>query len=435
MSNTTLLIEGAYVLTLDDTDTSGFLTVVTQRDRIAAIDTPDGARLRFPDADRFDAAGTVMMPGLINAHLHPESQLLKGWVEGLGLHGWRRATHFNRALTLLGSDAGRTLQRTAVRAALADCLLSGATTVATYGMTVGADQVAADALEELGLNGHVTIRDIGFTPFSAVPAWTARPPRMYRLHAEEALTEAELAAAADAAARGERIVMHAAETRIRQRLARRMFGATTVRLLARFGLLSPRLLLSHAVHIDAEERALLVEHDVGIVASPAAEMKLADGVAPFVDLIRAGVPVAIGTDSALCNNGNDMLVEARMLGLSQSLRYGAGALSPAALLRCATVHGARVLGETDVRGRIVVGLAADLVLIDVRNPRLQPLLVGAPVDNVCANLVYAATGSDVRDVMVGGCWRVLRGALVDLDASALWAELADAGQTLARKLA
>jgi len=435
MSDRALLIEGAYVLTLDDADTAGFLTVVTQRGRISAIDAPAAARLRFPNADRFDAAGTVMIPGLINAHLHPESQLLKGWVEGLDLHGWRRATHFNRALALLGSEEGSALQRTAVRAALADCLLSGATTVATYGMTVGADRVAADALAELGLNGHVTIRDVAFAPFSTVPAWSTRPPRMYRLHAEEALTEAELAAAADAAARGERIVMHAAETRARRRLARRMFGATTVRLLARYGLLSPRLLLSHAVHIDAEERALLVEHGVGIVASPAAEMKLGDGVAPFTELLRAGVAVAIGTDSALCNNGNDTLLEARMLGLSQSLRYGAGAIAPAALLRCATVHGARVLGEADVRGRIVTGLAADLVLIDARSPRMQPLLARAPVDTVCANLIYAATGSDVRAVMVAGQWRVLRGCLVDLDASALWAELAEAGQTLLRKLA
>jgi 5-methylthioadenosine/S-adenosylhomocysteine deaminase len=435
MSDRILLIEGAYVLTLDDADTAGFLSVAMEGDRIIAVESPAAARLRFPHAERFDAAGTVMMPGLINAHLHPESQLLKGWVEGLDLHGWRRAPHLDRALALLGSEQGRVLQHTAVRAALADCLLSGATTVATYGMTVGADSVAADALDDLGLNGHVTIRDIHFAPFATVPAWSARPARMYRLHAEEALTEAELAAAAQAAARGERIVMHAAETRARQRLARRMFGATTVRLLARYGLLSPRLLLSHAVHIDGEECALLVDHGVGIVASPSAEMKLADGVAPFSALLRAGVPVAIGTDSALCNNGNDMLLEARMLGLSQSLRFGAGALSPLALLRCATVHGARVLGEWDVRGRIMPGLAADLVLIDVQNPRMQPLLAGTPVDNVCANLVYAATGSDVRDVMVGGRWRVLRGALVDLNARALWAELAEAGQALARKLA
>jgi 5-methylthioadenosine/S-adenosylhomocysteine deaminase len=164
-------------------------------------------------------------------------------------------------------------------------------------------------------------------------------------------------------------------------------------------------------------------------------MKLADGVAPFLDLHSAGVTVAIGTDSALCNNGNDMLLEARMLGLSQALRYGAGALSPNTLLRCATVHGARVLGEADVRGQIVPGLAADLVLIDSQNPRMQPLLAQPPLDNVCANLVYAATGADVRDVMVGGRWRVLAGTLVDLDASALWAELAEAGSTLAQKLA
>ena len=435
MNDGPLLIDGSYVITMDAADTAGFLTVVVESERIIDVCETVVARERFPNAERFDASRTVMLPGLINAHIHPEAQLLKGWVEGLDLHGWRRATHLNRALTLLGTNEGRPLQRAAIRASLAECLLSGATTVATYGITVGADRLAAEAIDELGLFGHVTIRDNDFTPFDVVPAWRGQPPRMYRLHAEEALTDAELEAAAGAADRDERIVMHAAETRARRRLIRRRFGMTTVPLLERHGLLSPRLLLSHCVHIDEEECELIVERGVGVIASPSAELKLADGIAPFTELLRRGVPVALGTDSALCNNGNDMLIEARVLGLSQSLRYGADAIPPAALLRCATAHGARVLGCGGERGRIESGMIADLILLDAKGPRMQPLFEGRPVENVHANLVYAATGADVRDVMTGGRWRVRGHTLVDRDAAGLWADLAAAARDLARMLA
>src|SRR5690606_11555351 len=137
--------------------------------------------------------------------------------------------------------------------------------------------------------------------------------------AEEALTTAELEAAASAHARGERIVMHAAETRHRIELVRSAFGLTTVRLLDHYGLLSGRMLLSHAVHVDEEERAMLARSGACIIASPAAEMKLADGIAPITTYLDAGMTVALGTDSAVCNNGNDMFLECRQLGLSQKL--------------------------------------------------------------------------------------------------------------------
>lgn len=430
-----LLIEGAWVLTLDAAGTAGPLGIVVQDDRFVDVGRLDLLRARHPNARVFDASDTVAIPGLVNAHLHPETQLLKGWVEGLDLHAWRRAHRFNDALTLLGTPAGRPWQHSAVRASLADCLLHGTTSVATYGVTVGADEVAAMVLEELGLNGHVTIRDAAFAPHTDVPAWRAAPPRMYRLHAEEALTDDELAAAADAAARGERIVMHAAETRARVRLARRRHGTTTIRLLERHGLLSPRTLLSHAVHVDAEECDVIARCGACVVASPAAEMKLGDGVAPLARYIERGVPVALGTDSAACNNGNDLLLEARLLGLTQALVDGPGTIPALELLRCATVRGAQVLGGAGEYGSIEAGLRADLVLLDARNARLQPLGPQASAERVAADVVYAATGRDVRDVLVAGRWKVRNGALTGVDGPALWRDLAAAAHDLGRALA
>lgn len=424
-SDRPLLLEGALVLTLDDDDTSGWLTVAVEAGAIAGVGEADALRRRFPGAERVDCSDRVMIPGLVNAHLHPELQILKGALEELDLHDWDDAEHFDRALVLLSSAEGRWIQRAAIRASLADCILSGTTTVATYGVTKGADEVAAEEIATLGLRGWVTVRDIDFGPVES-----ADPPRLYRLHAEEALTPEELEAAARAHERGERLIMHAAETEHRIRLVRERFGTSTIRLLDRYGLLSPRMLLSHAVYVDEEERARLAELDVPIVSSPTAEMKLSDGIAPVADYLDRGMCVALGTDCAVCNNGNDMFLEMRQAGLTQKLRYGADAMPAERILRMATRNGARALGGDGLFGALREGLAADLILVDAMNPRMQPLVHRDDYSNVAANLVYAATGQDVTDVMIGGRWVVRDRRLAAANADGIWSELADAAATL-----
>lgn len=423
-----VLIEGAFVLTLDAADTAGWLSVAVQQDRIADIGEPDRVRRRFPGLERVDCAGALLLPGLVNAHLHPELHLLKGALEELDLHDWEDAEHFDRALYLLSSPEGRWLQRAGIRAALADCLLTGTTHVATYGVTTAADEVAAAVLLELGLRGHVTVRDIHFEPVRLVPPDIV--PRIYRLHAEEALTTAELEAATRAHARGEWIVMHAAETEHRIRLVRERFGTTTVRLLARYDLLSPRLLLSHAIYVDDEERNLLARYGVPVISSPVAETKLSDGIGPIVDYLRDGITVALGTDCAVCNNSNDLFLEMRQLGLVQKLRYGADAMPAEQILRMATLGGTRALTGASTGGALEVGGAADLILIDTNNPRLQPLVHRPAFSNLAANLVYAATGQDVTDVMIAGRWVVRRRRLLTADQEAIWSDLIRAANEL-----
>src|SRR5690606_4613141 len=146
-------------------------------------------------AERMDCTGRILLPGLVNAHLHPELHVLKGAVAELNLHDWDDAEHFDDALALLSSPEGAWIQRAGIRAALADCLLAGTTCVAAYGVTAGADQVTAREMAALGLRGAATARDVEFAPVDT-PA--GMPPRISRLHAEEALTTAELEAAARA---------------------------------------------------------------------------------------------------------------------------------------------------------------------------------------------------------------------------------------------
>ncbi|HET9982706.1 MAG TPA: amidohydrolase family protein [Longimicrobiales bacterium] len=396
-----LRLEGALVVTCDDAGLAGPLSVAVVGDRVAAVGEPDEVRARHPDAEVVPCDGRLLLPGLVNAHLHPELHVLKGMLEELDLHGWSEVEHFEGALAVLSAPEGSWLQRAAIRAAFADCLLTGTTTVQIYGVTRGADIVAAEEAAAFGLRGEITLRDRTFAP---APPDT--PPHRYRLHAEEALTREELVVAAAAHARGEALVMHAAETEHRLAVAIQTFGTTTIRLLDRHGLLSPRMLLSHAVHTDDEERDLIARRGAPVVSSPSAELKLSDGVAPITDYLARGCTVALGTDAAVCNNSNDMFLEMRQLGLVQKLRYGAEAIPAEQILRIATRGGARALGREAGTGALVEGGPADLVLVDLHNLRLQPLVHRADFSNLAANLVYAATGQDVTDVMVAGIWRV-----------------------------
>ena len=428
-----VLLEDAYVLTCDDAGTRGELAVAVVEQRIAAVGPTPELRRRFPGAERVRCRDRVLLPGLVNAHLHPDLHMLKGELEELGLHDWIGARRFNAAVDFLDTPEGRPLQRAAIRASFAEAILGGTTCVGAYGVTDGAEALCAEAFAELGLRGHVTIRDTNFSP---VPATFAPSPNgvhtrvMYRLHAEERLDDAELRAAAVAHERGDRLVMHAAETAHRVHLSRQHFGMTTVRLLHRRGLLSPRMLLSHAVHVDAEEIDLIAQQGTPVVVSPAAEMKLSDGVPPVVELLRHGVPVALGTDAAVCNNGTDMFLEMKLLGLAQKLRYGAACMPAEQILLMATRHGAAALGEPGVYGALAEGMAADVILVDAKSPRMQPLVTDAARPNVAANLVYAATAADVTDVMVAGRWIVRRRRLLSASARGIARELDDAARRL-----
>jgi 5-methylthioadenosine/S-adenosylhomocysteine deaminase len=382
----------------------------------------------FPaDIDVIDCSRRIVIPGLVNAHLHPDLHLLRGMLEDLSLHEWPDCSLLQRSLCILDGPDGEPLQRAAVRAALAECALAGQSTVVCYGVSDRVDRIAAEELRALGLHGWVTVRDAAFAPAADYGV-----PHMYRLHAEEALTEAELEIAARAHERGEWMVMHVAETRERIALCRERFGTTPIRLLARHGLLSPRVLLSHAVHIDEEEMALIAAAGAPVVSSPVAEAKLADGLAPITALVERGVPIALGTDAAVCNNSSDLLLEARMLGLLQRLDRGAAALPAGTLLRCATAGGAAALGGPAGAG-IAPGAPADLALLDAAAPHMLPLLVRPGGSNLLAAIVFSATGRDVTDLMVQGRWVVRDRRLVARDAERIGAELMDAAEELIRR--
>jgi cytosine/adenosine deaminase-related metal-dependent hydrolase len=177
----------------------------------------------------------------------------------------------------------------------------------------------------------------------------------------------------------------------------RTTGLEEIAYLDSVGIAGPRAVLAHCVWVDPHEMDRLARQGTNVAHCPSSNLKLASGIAKVPELLAAGCRVAIGADAAPCNNRLDAFAEMRLAALVQKPRLGADALPAAQVLELATLGGAHALGLDAEIGSIAPGKRADLVVLDLREPHLHPLL-GDPVSLV----VYAACASDVRDVVVDG---------------------------------
>lgn len=398
-------------------------TLVIEDERIVDVST---RRYAGPEVE--DCSDRILMPGLCNAHLHSEFLLFKGMLEERRLGQWEDDRFYDAIWDRVERPVDESLLQTVYRASYVEQLRNGVTFVGEFNCIDMSASISEATLLKVGLRGTASAK-----------LNEPRPTRVldqHLLHHELGLTVDELERAQERMTShpSSRFTLHAAETRERMAAVRDRFGTTTLRLLEQYGLLTPRMLLSHAIHVDDEEIALLAQRGTSVVASPTGEMKLCDGVSPILKYLQAGVRVCLGTDCATCNNDADLFLEMKTLGLLHKLTHGAHELPAETLLRLATLEGYRAFGIDDL-GYLAPGARADLALLDRHATSLTPLLHGKVRSNVYANLVYCATGREVQDVMVGGEWRIRSRQHVSLDTRQGMAELQAISEALWREVA
>ena len=205
------------------------------------------------------------------------------------------------------------------------------------------------------------------------------------------------------------LFLHVAETDRELAQIAQPLGATPFEHLDALGVLDSRTICVHSVWATESDIALLKRRGAAVVTCPQSNAKLASGRAPLADMIAAGLRVGIGTDGAASGNSLDMFREmgfAAMLHKVQPNR--ATALPAAEVLAMATHGGADALGLPTDLGRLVVGAPADIILVDLAQPHLQPF----HSQNL---LVYSGCGAGVRNVIVDGRLVVRDGMLQTLD--------------------
>ena len=361
---------------------------------------------RYHAERTLDAAGKIVLPGLINGHTHASATLFRGYasdVSGKGFFDrmWRIEALLTDEDVYVGALAG-----------CLEMIKSGVTGFANHFSHM--DQVAR-AVQKTGIRAGLSRTMLDRGDASAADReveegvrfakqWAGKCSRIQPMlgpHAAYTCSDRLLQLAADEARRsGLMLHLHVAESPHERELMRERTGTTTVQHLERLGFFGEnRVLGAHSLLLDDRDLEVLGSHEFHAVICAAGKMNRGQGIADLPRLLAAGINVCLGTDGSASDN-LDVLMAMKATYIAQNhLREQVGALRPERVLEMATTGATGALGWE--MGRLASGQLADLILVDTRRLHLRPLIT-APRSNVVFNLVYYATGADVDTVIIDG---------------------------------
>lgn len=385
---------------------------------IAAVGDCAAVRAQFPDEPVKDLNGWLLMPGLVDGHVHLPQALLRGAADELPLHQWMSARIFALEGNFTPEDA-----KVSARLAIVEMLKAGTTTfletlvlgrhalgelaevIAETGMRAVLPRAVGDGggyLDEAPL--HEGLQEAPDTAMAEavdvagrwqnseqIKVWLG--PRSTGGCPEPLLREVvETARANDMG-----VCQHYAMTDRELAYLREKFHATPGEYLRRVGMLGDDVVLAHCSGLPAAEIPALVGTGTSVVHCPTGPAKMGSGVTPVRELLDAGIDVALGTDANAANNGADLIRDFKWVAYLQKLRHHDPTVVPGeAVLEMATLGGARALSMDQLIGSIEVGKRADFIVLRTDGPHWTP--AAYPV----SNLVYSAAGADVDTVVING---------------------------------
>lgn len=357
----------------------------------------------FKPDKTISGSGKMLIPGLINAHTHAYMTIFRNCADDLKFNDWL----FGRILPLEDKLSPEDCYWGSMLGIM-EMLSTG--TTAFNDMYVFTD-AAARAVSDTGIRavlsrgltgdrenvegGQLRLREA----FTEIEKWAGIDNISFMLAPHAPYTCDDIyqqEVAREAKRLGVRIHTHLSESLSEMETIRDKYGSTPPELFDKTGLLTNQTVAAHCVYLTAGDIELMAKRGASVVTNPISNLKLANGVAPVPKMLRAGVNVCLGTDGAASNNALNMF---RELGLLTILHKGVTGDPQAVTARegfeIATKNGARALGLGNV-GEIRPGMKADLAILDLDRPNIQPL--NDPVAALC----YSANGSEVETVLVGG---------------------------------
>ncbi len=402
-----LLFINGIIVTVDNNSRiigSGFIAVKDQR--IVGIGKQED--LGSCTAKKtIDAKDCIVMPGLVNTHCHSSMSLFRGFADDMALMTWlndymfkAEAKYINPENTYLGALIS-----------CAEMLLSG-TTLFCDGYFHEAS--VARAVEDSGLKGVLGQGIIDF-PAPGVPdpsknvqyaidyvnsiknKNTRVTPSIF-CHSPYTCSEETLKMAKKAANEaGVLFQIHISETQNENEQIMSDHGLSPVQYLYKAGILDTNTLLVHSIWVDDADIDLITTTGAAVSHCPESNMKLASGIAPVTAFLKAGIRTGLGTDGSASNNNLDMFSEMD----SAAKLHKVNLLDPSVtdaltVLKMATINGANAIGMGNETGSLEVGKKADIITIDINKPHLVPMY------NPVSQIVYSASGADVKDVFIDG---------------------------------
>lgn len=452
----TLLIKDATVLTMDGPDgcEPRLASVLIEGDRISAI----GPDIAAPEgAEIVEGRGKLVMPGLVNAHLHSGETFFKGRYEHMPLEIWMLYAY----PILPGRKIPADLLALRTKLVALESLKGGVTTLTDDWFdppTLDLDRlkVVFDAYRQSGIRATVSdvtmdrnvldtlpfarelvppelqakvddpdlsvdaAMDFCKAAFESLEGTDGRIRFMVSASAPQRCSDAFMQASCELAERhGSPFHTHVLETKTQAVTGHEFYGTTLIRHMHDIGVLKPWTTIAHSIWVTEEDMALMGEAEVSIVHNCVSNQKLGAGVAPVRRLLDAGVNVGLGTDG-LCSNDTARIFDVMR---AAALIHGIATpdhsqlVSAREILHAATLAGAKTARLDGETGSLAPGKKADLIVISMESVEWTPL------NDVARHLVYCENGSGIERVYVDGKLAVKDGTTVHIDEAALLAEV------------
>lgn len=374
-----------------------------------------GPEIVVPAERVIDLHGDLLIPGLIQTHIHLCQTLFRGLADDLELLDWLKL----KIWPLEGAHDVESLYDSA-QLGIGELFLGGTTTIVDM-ETVHRTEHAFQAILDSGLRA-LSGKCMMDNPNADIPPGlrestadslqesvdlyekyhgqgngrleVAFMPRFVISCTDQLLTEVSRLAKE----KNVYIHTHASENLGEIRKVQDRYGLRNIALLEKIGLTGPNIILVHCVWLDKEEIKILADSGTKIVHCPSSNLKLASGVAPIPELLKHGAEVSLGADGAPCNNNLDCFTEMRHAALIQKPLLGPTVMPAQQVFEMATIAGAGAIGHEHDLGSLEAGKKADLAVVSREGLHTWP---NGHTD-VYAHLVYQVQASDVRFTMVDG---------------------------------
>ena len=452
-----MIFENATIITMNpDRQIITRGAVAVDGSKITAVGKSDQIVEQFPQKRRIDCNGDILMPGLIDTHIHLAQCMLRG-ISHRRSHG----NLSNWLIQLIWPLQGTYTEEDA-RASAALCILEMLKSGTTgFIECLLAENYGFDGIAEVCIESGIRAA-LGKVVMDFSPEWRDRigmHPGMWQ--SRESSIANTLAAhdrwegAADgriqvwfgcrsaspendpslfdevtalARQRNMGLTIHFAELQSDVDYTTSLGFRSPTEFALAHGLLGPRSVLAHYIISDEEDWKLIADHKTSISHNPAVNSTVGWGPAPVADMLAAGVNVALGCDSTPSNGSMDLLRDLRVTCHAAGLRAKRrGAISPETVLEMATLNGARAMGTESEVGSIEVGKRADFIIINVDAPHFMPIW------NPIASVVFAAQGSDVDTVVIDGRIIMQGRKLLTLDEEAILSDVHQRYQAIAKR--
>ncbi len=347
--------------------------------------------------EEIDCERNLLMPGFKNAHTHSGMTLLRSFADDLPLHEWLNKQVFPIEAKMTQEDIYHL-----TKLAVLEYLTSGITSIFDMYLT---PESVAKACSDTGMRCVLTGAVNNFSQsVEEMEKWytelNGKDPLISFLpgfHAEYTCSKELMEDIASMAKRLKApVYIHLAETQEEVTGCMERYGMTPGMFLDSLGMFEQGGGAYHCVYLTEEEIALFQKKNIHVITNPGSNTKLASGIAPINDFLKAGLNIAIGTDGPASNNCLDMFREMFLVtGLAKLREKDASAVDAMEVLKMATVNGAKAM-HLETADVLAQDKLADIIMIDLFQPNMQP------INNIAKNIVYSASKQNVKMTMIHG---------------------------------